>query len=491
MNKSPVALWALCCVGLILAWQLNHWYWPGALFHNETASIWACLAWDLAQGEFYRPLLSPEGYGGTRYMPLYFALQAALIGLGLDVQLSAICLFQGSVLLCVLASLACLRSLATPWSLALPVSLSLYASILYQDTSLAPRCDYLAAGLVLAALAARRSWPGAALMLWLAFLCKLTSLYLLPLLVGWLVHQGRKRAAVALLLSTLLACGLSVWVLEALSQGRFSENFWATLDGGGIHLDFLLALPQRWWRNLTFDPFLLALLLPLAGVAWKERGLQSLYWLSAWAITLFLYTSPGTDYNHCIELQIASLPLLALALQRPSRFWTSWLSLLTLGWILTAWIWGRPSLKASVETYGKPTLAAAHSVWEDYLRDCPRPWFSTNPILALVHGEKPFLLDSFNLRHMVARNTAVGRDFRQKIEDHGFSVVILWRKYIHLPYDVPPGDPRLALWEEAIWATQYELKVLRPSYQLHEIRRPFLILLPTPGTGMPAEKQSR
>ncbi|HXN07380.1 MAG TPA: hypothetical protein VN944_09990, partial [Nitrospiria bacterium] len=47
---------------------------------DPVAGVWTGLSIDLARGEFYRPLFSESmGYGGTRYFPLFFSLQALLL----------------------------------------------------------------------------------------------------------------------------------------------------------------------------------------------------------------------------------------------------------------------------------------------------------------------------------------------------------------------------------------------------------------------------
>src|SRR5208337_4912228 len=52
---------------------------------NHPAGVLIAMAGDLKDGVFYRPLFGPEGYGGTRYFPLYFVLHALLMKLGVPV----------------------------------------------------------------------------------------------------------------------------------------------------------------------------------------------------------------------------------------------------------------------------------------------------------------------------------------------------------------------------------------------------------------------
>src|ERR1700754_5108744 len=48
---------------------------------SDPSGTWTGLAVDLANGEFYRPLVSADGFGGTRYFPLHIVLHAGAIKL--------------------------------------------------------------------------------------------------------------------------------------------------------------------------------------------------------------------------------------------------------------------------------------------------------------------------------------------------------------------------------------------------------------------------
>src|SRR5207244_12827292 len=73
-----------CLVPFISSIALMAWYWPGSLPQDSSSGVWTALAQDLARGIFYRPTADAFGFGGTRYMPLFFALHAALIRLSVD-----------------------------------------------------------------------------------------------------------------------------------------------------------------------------------------------------------------------------------------------------------------------------------------------------------------------------------------------------------------------------------------------------------------------
>src|SRR2546428_8686787 len=77
-------LWIGCLVPFLGSIALMAWYWPGALPQDSSSGVWTALAQDFAKGVFYRPTVSAFGFGGTRYMPLFFVLHGALIRLAFD-----------------------------------------------------------------------------------------------------------------------------------------------------------------------------------------------------------------------------------------------------------------------------------------------------------------------------------------------------------------------------------------------------------------------
>jgi len=146
------ALWTLAIVAVAAAARLLVWYWPGRVFDGVTSHIWTALAWDLARGHFYRPPLGPDGYGGTRYMPLLFVTQALLMRLGLDPIQAGVLLMQVSVLAAAAALYAALRAHQVPRRLAAPLALAVFGTVIYQQycTDLDP--DYLAFALAISSV---------------------------------------------------------------------------------------------------------------------------------------------------------------------------------------------------------------------------------------------------------------------------------------------------------------------------------------------------
>src|SRR5256886_14799683 len=72
-------LWIGCLVPFLGSIALMAWYWPGSLPQDSSSGVWTALAQDFARGVFYRPTADAFGFGGTRYMPMFFVLHGSLI----------------------------------------------------------------------------------------------------------------------------------------------------------------------------------------------------------------------------------------------------------------------------------------------------------------------------------------------------------------------------------------------------------------------------
>src|SRR5439155_54410 len=115
-------IWIGCLVPFVSSIVLMLWYWPGSLPQDSTSGVWTALAQDFANGILYRPTADAYGFGGTRYMPLFFVLHGTLIRLSVDPIVAGLLLTIASIVLFDLPLLSCLRALEVPWSLAVPRS---------------------------------------------------------------------------------------------------------------------------------------------------------------------------------------------------------------------------------------------------------------------------------------------------------------------------------------------------------------------------------
>src|SRR6266581_4154069 len=140
-------IWIGCLAILASSVVLILWYWPGSLPQDNASGVWTALAQDLARGIFYRPTADAFGFGGTRYMPLFFALHAGLIRFSVDPVTAGMALSLVSALAFDLAVLVALRELDVDWTLAVPLSVLPHAAVAFQLLTLQVKGDFLAAAL--------------------------------------------------------------------------------------------------------------------------------------------------------------------------------------------------------------------------------------------------------------------------------------------------------------------------------------------------------
>ncbi len=82
MSRALIAVAALLVVS-VGARSIASWKYWGDLDHNSPGT-WLCMAADARDGVLYRPIISDMGYGGTRYAPLFPAIIAGFMRLGID-----------------------------------------------------------------------------------------------------------------------------------------------------------------------------------------------------------------------------------------------------------------------------------------------------------------------------------------------------------------------------------------------------------------------
>lgn len=120
-----------------------HRCWANDAYLDQVSGVWIALANDLYHGVFYRPLSGPLGYGGTRYFPLVFVLEAALTKLGGNPIVTGHLLSLASTLALLAGVYALLRRLAVGRLLAGCSSLFVLCSESTQLALLAIRADVL------------------------------------------------------------------------------------------------------------------------------------------------------------------------------------------------------------------------------------------------------------------------------------------------------------------------------------------------------------
>lgn len=395
---------------------------------------WTALAIDAAQGVLYRPVMGPLGYGGTRYMPLHFALHGLFIDLtgspagagAILTVLSAIGLLSGVY--------TYLRALDTAprWAaIGGILSLASIASVLAITTI---RGDLLPAALNVWGLALLARQLNAekirvvvpALFFVLAFSAKETTLFGLAAGVTTLALYGHRKPAVRL--AAFGATGFVVVAIIAIaaSHGRIIESMRVCGSGGAGPADLLKA-PLKFGLfaciDLGFLPFFVAAAFAVASThRTLGRELQTQAFLWTFAATVGIFGSPGIDFNHLLDLHVAGVVLLI------SQFGRGKLPRLSRNLFAIA---GAISSAAILTVCGIAWYAFPAPLQSDRLtafrvaQGESGPILSEDPWVPIVGGERPYLLDPFNLRLACAQDARIREDLWSKLEQQYFSGVVL------------------------------------------------------------------
>jgi len=434
-------IWIGCLVPFISSIALMLWYWPGSLPQDSASGVWTALAQDFARGIFYRPTADAYGFGGTRYMPLFFVLHGTLIRFSLDPVVAGLVLTVASIVLFDLALLCCSRALGVAWSLAVPLSVLCHAAVSFQLLSLQVKGDLLAAALNLWGIYfglryARARSPlvlcccaGALLG---AFLTKFTALLGAVAVCAWLIRRGERRQAVALaaLLAALAAGALAL--IQWASDGRALASFRAVASGGA-RPGYALGAPLWFLLVALQDPVFLIIVAVAAvyAAALVRNARVSFpvgYFLLAAAGTLAIFTSPGTDSNHFTDLLGAAVLLLGWQLTfeagPPSPRPAVALAVALAGLTALTWVPGMISIKSLIEKGGRPERWKVAAIVQA-LGPQRHDLLSENPILPVMAGQRPRVLDPFNLRLLARERPDVAAEFTRRMNDASFGAVVL------------------------------------------------------------------
>jgi len=460
--------------------------WESGNALNHVSGAWLTLADDLARGTFYRPLYDPAlGYGGTRYFPLVFVLQGTLLRMGVPLLGVAYASSLAAGLLLLFGVALLLRALgARPGHAAAFAPLAL-AGFAGQHALASARGDLLPVALSALGLAAvargagRVRLPVAALALTLAFAAKPTALTAAAAAAASLALRGARRDA--LVLAALVATGAAgaVAATDALSRGRFLEGL-RTVATAGAGADTVVRAPLRLAEELAHgDPAGLVLALAAAATlaasalvlarAARSRDadprlLPALWVVSSWAGALVVLATPGTGMNHLVELEAASATLLGAG----------------------AWAAGpRPLARIGAAAAGVAGLAVALTLWhadrtssrlaelrETVLALPPGPVFSEDPLVPLLAGERPVLLDPFTIRLGAGRTPDRGAALPETLRRGAFPAVVLFQDLDRPAADAWYADGNLGLALAAEIRRGYRWSAAFGRYHLYVPRLP-------------------
>jgi len=500
-------IWIGCLIPFAGSIALMLWYWPGALPQDSSSGVWTALAQDFSRGVFYRPTFDAFGFGGTRYMPLFFILHGSLIRLSFDPIAAGLALTLLAIVLFDVGLLLTLRELGVDWALAVPLSLLPHAALSFQLLTLQVKGDFLAAALTLWGVwlglryERRRSgaWLAACALAFLAaFLTKFTSVTGAVVICGWLASRKNARAGVGLAAALVLLAAGSFGAINWASAGRVLSSFHAVATGG-MRAGYASAAPLWFLLVAIQDPVFLIILVAVSVYAAvriqrREWSFPVVYFVLAAATTLLIFTSPGTDTNHFLDLLGAAVLLLGDQLvRRPQQARLATAVPVVLA-VLTAatWIPGMISIKSLIQQGGKPERRSV-ALLAQRLGPDAHDLLSENPIVPILLGERPRVLDPFSLRLLARRRAEVGADFAGRLSRREFGAVVL--------VDFSGADPKhlagalrdctasdgARCYGEVLFSPGF-LHQLEQYYRLSFVERPFVVFVPRQGGLGPRER---
>ncbi len=396
---------------------------------THVGGAWATLAADLAAGEFYRPLVSELGYGGTRFMPLFFTIHAAIIRAGAAPIEAGLATSLLSVLFLLAGVHTLLRRSGTSAATAACATVGVLAAESARQAMGDVRGDALPLalnvwGLVL--LAGARPRPVAAGVLFaLAFAAKVTALYAVPVAAVYLFYAHGRTDAVRLVITAAIGTAGVLAGAEVASSGRFGQIL-AACAGGGTDLSYAARAPL-WFLRIAAerDPVMLAVFAAAAACRLRdarrrEIGLPALYFAGSLLATVAIYATRGTTENHLIDLHVAGVVAVAAGVGSTRRTPSASLRLLLAACFLAAAVaevrgfFGRGAgRRADIEA----ALASAGTG--------DGPLLAQDPVVALAAGERPYLLDAFMFRVVTARDPTLAEPMWAMLDRRAFRAVVL------------------------------------------------------------------
>jgi hypothetical protein len=453
---------------------------------SHISGIWMTLAQALRTGVLYPPLEQDGYYAGTRYMPLYFLLIALLETLTGDYLLAA----KLASLLAMLALLAVVfvaaRRITGRTLDAFVLTSTILAFPEGRRALLSPHADALAvalavAGLILidCGLSGRRKGEGEkgrkgerekgrkgeqrysglapllsfspspflpfslspflgviAVLFALSVGAKLSSIAGCAAACLFLLRRERRAAAWLMGMTALLGSAGFV-LLQGSSDGRFLENFRA-VGSGGLTWHSLFDGPLRLQQALAYSaqltfvaPLLLA---PALFAVWHEvrtwrSSLWAWYFLCTLAATVLIFTSPGTDLNHLLELEVAAVLVVAGGLRRlseekPEK--AAFMEQAALGLVAAALLIGLAHGVNVWRAGPPPDALAPHTLIEALPKD--GQLLTEDATVAVLLGKRPVVMDAFAYRLLVERGLIDPQPLAERIRRQEFAVLVLIRR---------------------------------------------------------------
>jgi len=411
------------------------------LYLNLGSGVWLALARDTYEGVFYRPLWNGTEYGGTRYFPVLFLAIAGLMRTGVPVVAAGVTVSMLGLGAMVVAVRRLLTQLAVPQPLAMLGAALATAPYFVHQTAFAVRCEPIAAAFAISGLAVLtpieerpdsvRREIAAAILFVCAFLTKMTCAYGPAAATLALFYAGRRMAAARLAAMTAACGALAVIAINVASGGRAIESFRACALAGSSLSTLLSPVAITRPLQLIAPSHLLSVVFVLAAVALALAArtrlmLPAFYLLAAAAVTGVIFTSPGTIVtSHILDAYVAAIVLITIVTaSQAGRVHVLGRTALV---VLAVWAAGQNVVLIAkgiqqriVETRieaGRQLVAA--------LDDCGGSIVSESPLIPVLAGQRPVVLDPFAFRVVAMNRPDIGDDLAARVRSKEFKCVLL------------------------------------------------------------------
>jgi hypothetical protein len=464
---------------LLIVRVIRNFHYQFFLAHVE--GIWLACANDFIHGVLYRPLFSTLGYGGTRYFPLYFILTGTFSRMFGGLETSALAIAAVCVVLLVIGCYVLLRRQGVNVLLSIGAGTAILAPVTTQHALLHAKGDGLAAMLNVWGLIFcvdpkwKRTWTYlAALCFTLAFAAKFTSVFgVAAVFLSWILAR-RFKDAIELVLATGVGYALVLGGMYLGSHGRVFGIFRACAAADSSMV-FMLQAPLHTVLIQMQDPVTLLFLVPavvfgLRAFWGQQAHIIPMYFMFAALITIVIFGSPGTELNHLIDLQVASVLLFVLSIARVPEFLEPGTGLLAMSLFISCF----PSARDFHGDFLRPRLRLDA---ERILASLPttgdnsEPLLAENPLLVLKAGKTPYLLDPFMFRVFVGNHPELGHDLWDRIKKRGFPVILL---------EHDPRTPEGKVWYIDMHFGGEFLEDLNANYDFSHNINEILVYLPKP-----------
>jgi len=421
---------------------------------NLVSGSWIGLAMDLSDGIFYRPLFSEAiGYGGTRFFPLYFSIHALLIKLfGMPIVSGHIVSICSGILL-FSACFILFRQMKVKLIIAfILLSLLLSTSTIQLGLSTI-RADILPVALniigiafILSNYSTKYKIILASIFFTLAFSAKVTAIHGILSVFLWLILTKRIKEALCVLLFTFMGYILFFSVLYLGTSGRIISIFSSCASGGADLLTAIKA-PIRFLKKvIKNDPICFLFSLWILFVSWKNKkdlvtNLFFIFWLVTIVITVFIFGSPGTNYNHLADFSTASILLIGSMWSFSKLPITKYFCMIC---IIISIAYNLLSVKLVFAGEDDHMGIRYPKEIIDVIRQNDAEVISENPMLPIIANKQPYLLDPFMFRLIFLKDENFRFSAINSINQKKYSAIIFmydplidvkWYSDAHFGYD--------------------------------------------------------